>query len=159
MDRRMPVMDGLTATRRIKAMEGGKETIIVALTASVFEEQRDEVLEAGCDDFLRKPFREVEIFDAMEKHLSVRYIYAEEQPMTTTEAAKMDLPSSEVLAALPPELLAPLSKAVEEIDLKAAEQIISRIGVDNKALAKSLANLVKDFRFDTLQDLIKETTK
>ncbi len=159
MDRRMPLMDGLEATRRIKAMEGGKETIIVALTASVFNEQRDEVLEAGCDDFLRKPFREVEIFDAMEKHLSVRYVYAEEQPMTTAEAAKMDLPSSEVLAALPPELLASLSKAVEEIDLKAAEQIIRRIGVDNKALAKSLANLVKDFRFDTLQNLVMESMK
>jgi CheY-like chemotaxis protein len=159
MDRRMPLMDGLEATRRIKAMEGGKETIIVALTASVFKEQRDEVLEAGCDDFLRKPFREVEIFDAMEKHLSVRYVYAEEQPMTTAEAAKMDLPSPEVLAALPPELLASLSKAVEEIDLKAAEQIISRIGVDNKALAKSLANLVKDFRFDTLQNLVMESMK
>ena len=44
-------------------------------------------------------------------------------------------------------------------DLKAAEQIISRIGVDNKALAKSLANLVKDFRFDTLQNLVMESMK
>jgi CheY-like chemotaxis protein len=159
MDRRMPVMDGLTATRRIKAMEGGKKTIIVALTASVFEEQRDEVLEAGCDDFLRKPFREAEIFDMMAKHLKARYVYAEEQPTTTAEATRMDLPSSEAMAALPPEWLAVLARAAEEIDLKAAEQIISRIGARDKALAESLANLVKDFRFDTLQDLIKETMK
>jgi signal transduction histidine kinase/CheY-like chemotaxis protein len=159
MDRRMPVMDGLTATRRIKAMEGGKETIIVALTASVFEEQRHEVLEAGCDDFLRKPFREAEIFDMMAKHLKARYVYAEEQPTTTAEATRMDLPSSEAMAALPPEWLAVLARAAEEIDLKAAEQIISRIGARDKALAESLANLVKDFRFDTLQDLVKEAMK
>ena len=95
----------------------------------------------------------------MAKHLSVRYVYAEEQPITTANAAKMDLPSSEVLAALPPELLASLSKAVKAIDLKAAEQIISRIGVDNKALAESLANLVKDFRFDILQDLVMRSMK
>ncbi|MBW1788853.1 MAG: PhnD/SsuA/transferrin family substrate-binding protein [Deltaproteobacteria bacterium] len=155
MDRRMPVMDGLTATRRIKAMESGKETIIVTLTASVFEEQRGEVVEAGCDDFLRKPFREAEIFDMMAKHLKVRYVYAEEQPTTTAEAARMDLPSSEAMAALPPEWLAVLARAAEEIDLKAAEQIISRIGGRDKALAESLSYLVKDFRFDTLQDLIK----
>lgn len=159
MDRRMPVMDGLEATRRIKAMAGGKETVIVALTASVFEEQRDEVLEAGCDDFLRKPFREAEIFDMMAKHLKARYVYAEEQPTTTAEAARMDLPSSEAMAALPAEWLEVLAKAAEEIDLKAAEQIISRIGARDKALAESLAYLVKDFRFDTLQDLVKEAMK
>ena len=131
----------------------------MALTASVFKEQRNEVLEAGCDGFLRKPFREVEIFDAMEKHLGVRYVYAEEEPLATAEASKMDLPSSEVLAALPLELLASLSKAVKALDLKATEQIISRIGVENKALAKSLASLVKDYRFDTLKDLVMESMK
>ncbi len=43
--------------------------------------------------------------------------------------------------------------------LEAAEQVISRIGASNKALAESLAYLVKDFRFDTLQNLIMETMK
>jgi len=127
------------------------------LTASVFEEQRDEVLEAGCDDFLRKPFREAEIFDMMAKHLKAHYIYAEEQPTTTAEAARMHLPSSEAMAALPAEWLAVLARAAEEIDLKAAEQIISRIDARNKELAESLTYLVKEFRFDILQDLIKET--
>ncbi len=159
MDWRMPVMNGFTATRRIKAMEGGKETIIVSLTASVFEEQRDKMMESGSDDFLRKPFRLEEIFNMMAKHLKVRYIYAEEQPTTTAEAARMDLPLSEAMAALPAEWLAVLARAAEEIDMKAAEQIISRIGARDKALAESLANLVKDFRFDALQDLVKEAMK
>lgn len=157
MDRRMPKMDGLTATRRIKAMEGGKETIIVALTASVLKEQRYEVLESGCDDFLRKPFREAEIFHMMAKHLKIHYIYVEQQP--TTEATRMDLPSSEAMAALPAEWLAVLVRAVEKIDLKAIEQIIGRINARDKTLAESLANLVEDFRFDTLQDLVDEAMK
>jgi len=159
MDRRMPEMDGLKATRRIKAMEGGKETIIVTLTASVFREERDEVVESGCDDFLHKPFREAEIFDMMAKHLKVRYVYAEEQPMTRAETTRMDLPSSEAMAALPAKWLAVLAKAAEEIDLKVVEQVISRIGARDKALAESLTYLVKDFRFDKLQDLIKEAMK
>jgi CheY-like chemotaxis protein len=57
MDRRMPVMDGLEATRRIRALPGGEAVKIVALTASVFAEQRGEMLAAGMDDILHKPFQ------------------------------------------------------------------------------------------------------
>ena len=64
MDMRMPVLDGYAATRLIKdrARPPGRTAIIVALTASAFEEDRDAILAAGCDDFVRKPFRENEGF-------------------------------------------------------------------------------------------------
>ena len=68
MDMRMPVMDGFAATRRIKATAVGQATAIIALTASVLEEERAVVLSAGCDDFLRKPFRDEQIFTALEQH-------------------------------------------------------------------------------------------
>ena len=90
MDRRMPVMDGLEATRRIKAMAGGKETVIVVLSASVMKEQRTEVLEAGCDDFLLKPFREAKMFKTMAKHLGLRYLYAEEPTEPAVPEAKFE---------------------------------------------------------------------
>ena len=51
MDVRMPVMDGKEATRRIKALPTGNNTIVVALTASVFEDQREELFIAGVDAF------------------------------------------------------------------------------------------------------------
>jgi PAS domain S-box-containing protein len=69
MDRRMPVMDGLEATRRIKALPGGRETIIIAVTAHAFEEERQEMLKAGCDDFIGKPFRQDDLLALLEKHL------------------------------------------------------------------------------------------
>lgn len=75
MDRRMPVMDGLEATRRIRALDGGKEVKIVAVSASVFNEQRAETLAQGMDDFVRKPYRPAEIFECLERHLGVRYEY------------------------------------------------------------------------------------
>ena len=58
MDMRMPVMNGYEATERIKSHFKGQATYIIALTASTFEEERAIVLSAGCDDFVRKPFRE-----------------------------------------------------------------------------------------------------
>jgi CheY-like chemotaxis protein len=75
MDVRMPVMDGLEATRRIKQTEAGQSTAIVALTAHALEEEKEAILAAGCDDFVRKPFREQEIFEAMAKHLGLKYVY------------------------------------------------------------------------------------
>ncbi len=58
MDMRMPIMNGDEATRIIKASPNGQNTVIVALTASVFAEQKGTLLTAGCDGFVRKPFQE-----------------------------------------------------------------------------------------------------
>ncbi len=75
MDLLMPVMDGIEATRIIKRESEGIGPIIVALTASAFEDDRKKVIEAGCDDFLRKPFKESEIFDQLHKYLNIEFIY------------------------------------------------------------------------------------
>jgi signal transduction histidine kinase/CheY-like chemotaxis protein len=75
MDMRMPVMDGYEATQHIKQCTMGQATVIIALTASVFEEKRSLILSSGCDDFVRKPFKDTEIFEKMAKHLGVKYVY------------------------------------------------------------------------------------
>ena len=79
MDMRMPVMDGYEATRLIKATIKGQATAVIALTASTLEEERAVILSVGCDDFVRKPFREADIFDIMNKHIGVEYVYEEEK--------------------------------------------------------------------------------
>jgi CheY-like chemotaxis protein len=73
MDLNMPVMNGLEATRRIRALEGGQVVKIVAVTASRFSDDQSEVLAAGLDDFVLKPYRLTEVFDCMARHLGVRY--------------------------------------------------------------------------------------
>jgi PAS domain S-box-containing protein len=69
MDMRMPVMDGLEATRRIRASEVGSERHIpiVALTANAFEEDREACLKAGMDGFLVKPISAVSLREAVER--------------------------------------------------------------------------------------------
>jgi signal transduction histidine kinase/CheY-like chemotaxis protein len=80
MDMRMPIMDGYEATRQIKAHLKGQATVIIALTASAFDEEQAIVLSTGCDDFVGKPFREQVILEKMAKHLGVRYLYEDSQP-------------------------------------------------------------------------------
>jgi CheY-like chemotaxis protein len=59
MDMRMPEMDGLEATRTIRASEreNGGHIVIIALTANALAEDREACIEAGMDDFLAKPLQ------------------------------------------------------------------------------------------------------
>lgn len=57
MDIQMPLMDGLTVTRRLRQLDLDPQPMVVAITANVFSEDRKACLEAGMDDFLAKPFR------------------------------------------------------------------------------------------------------
>ena len=74
----MPVIDGYEATKQIKSTIKVNAIAIIVLTASVLEEEKAVTLSLGWDDFIRKPFRESVIFDAISKHLGVEYIYEEQ---------------------------------------------------------------------------------
>jgi len=74
MDMRMPLLDGRGATRQIREEEGtGPRTKIIALTASVYAEERGSLIAAGIDDVIFKPFTEEEIFAALTAHLGLRF--------------------------------------------------------------------------------------
>src|SRR5260370_36178675 len=101
MDLRMPGVDGCLATRRIKAEPEGKSTPIIAVTASGFEDQHAAALEAGCDGYLRKPFSEQDLFEMVQKHLGVRFRYAEESAAIPPVNAGAHV-RAHALAPLPP---------------------------------------------------------
>ena len=155
MDVRMPVMDGHEATRHIKALPKGKDTVIVALTASAFDEDRARVMAEGCDDFVRKPFREAEIFDALVRHLGVRFVYdemgVEEADRGKEGAGRLD---PEALAALPPEWVAQLYEASMRADTDLVLELVGQIREQHRALAETLRRLANSFRFDLIVEWI-----
>jgi PAS domain S-box-containing protein len=61
MDIQMPVMNGLDATREIRKLPNGKEPFIIGLSANAFQEDRDEAVDSGMDDYLTKPVKIMEI--------------------------------------------------------------------------------------------------
>jgi CheY-like chemotaxis protein len=145
MDVQLPVMGGMEAARRIRALEGGREVRIVALTASVFAQQREEVLAAGMDDFLRKPWRRNEIFDCLERQLSLRYVYREGQ-RARSEAAVSPL-EPEALAMLPQKLRKELAAALLRLDAGPIGEAIDRIREVDARLGDNLARLAKRFAY------------
>ena len=165
MDMRMPVMDGYEATKRIKAHLKGQATVILALTASALDEEKSVVLSAGCDDFVRKPFRERLIFDKMAQYLGVRYVYQAMSSSTSqaikisSEEEKLNLsfilsPSS--LQVMPLEWVKELYQAADAVDNDQIYQLIAQIPASQAPLAHELTNLVNQFRCDKIIDLIEQ---
>jgi signal transduction histidine kinase/DNA-binding NarL/FixJ family response regulator len=77
MDLVMPVMDGFEATRRIRTLPEFKDIVVIAISASVFNFDRQQSQEVGCDDFLPKPIREAELLEKLRLHLGLEWIYEE----------------------------------------------------------------------------------
>jgi CheY-like chemotaxis protein len=158
MDLRMPAMDGYEATRQIKTAATDQATVVIALTASSFEEQRAVAFAAGCDDFVRKPFQESSIFDKMAQHLGVRYIY-EEPASLAALAGGAPAPTPQDLAALPADWIAALHQAAIRGKTRQALDLIDKIQPEHTALAESLAEWVRGFRFDKLAALMEQAAK
>ncbi|MEO0458366.1 MAG: GAF domain-containing protein [Cyanobacteria bacterium P01_A01_bin.114] len=183
MDMRMPVMDGYEATRRIK-VEGRENRveskgnrsdsmrdslpttqfplptppIIIALTASAFEEDRTAILAAGCDDFVRKPLQASVIFEKMAQHLGVQYIYAESDYPFGISAQQMADSGIEAdsLSVMPDEWIKQLYQAAVQVDADVIFQLLAQIPAEHAPLTDVLSDLTHRFCFDEIVDLIQD---
>ncbi len=154
MDIRMPVMDGLEATRCIKETGVGKSTIVAALTAHALEEEKTRILAAGCDDFVGKPFREREIFEVMARHLGVKYTYEVEQLVEKAANTVPEIKSGQ-LAALPENLRNRLHQAVIELDMERTQLLIDKISEQDEAIGSVFSKLAKRLDYDSLLKLLE----
>jgi PAS domain S-box-containing protein len=152
MDFRMPVMDGHEAIRRIRAMAGGADTKIIAVTASAMDENRQELLRIGADDFISKPFREVELFQKIHAHVGVEYIYAEPPTAAAQEEAAELTPES--LAGWPQNLIHAMREAVITADLDQLLATIQEVEARDPHLARGLRRLAEGFQYQKLLDLL-----
>ena len=155
MDMRMPVMDGYEAAQRIKELAKDGETKVLAVTASTFEEERALVLESGCDDFMRKPFREDELLAMMGKHLGVEYVHAEVE----TAVSPPHSLTAEELATIPVDLLTRLESATVLGNIEATDEMIEEVKQVNTAVATALAILAKKFEYPKITSLIQAAKK
>ena len=154
MDVRMPVMDGLAATRLIKESKTGKSVIIAALTAHALAEERVTILAAGCDDVVNKPFREEEIFRVMKKHLGLNYVYKKEQE--EAEPAEFDVRlNPEQLAALPEELIRRLNDAAVRLDTDLCLLLIEKINRHDPSVGSALGRLAGKLDYEGLLRLLE----
>jgi len=170
MDLHMPVMDGVEATRRIKADAQIAQTVIIALTASAFEEQRQAFLAAGCDDFISKPFQGHILFSKISQHLGVQYQHQaadrdqatlQREPYTSLKPEHMAQTNASkthslktVLATLPEAWRVQLKRAALEGSDSRMFELLEQMPLSQEALKASLIQLAENFQFDQILTLI-----
>jgi CheY-like chemotaxis protein/two-component sensor histidine kinase len=169
MDIRMPEMDGLEATRNIRAREemiGDRSldtsgpltsTMIIALTASGFQDrsQRDEILQAGCNEVMRKPIASTLMLTKLAEYLGVCYLYDEFSstvPRARALLSQLHADSFwvEQLSAMPIAWVKALDRAASEVDEASAMELIAQIPDSQAEFAEALSGLLSDFRLDEI---------
>ena len=156
MDLRMPVMDGHEAIHRIRALSGGEDVKIIAVTASVIDENRQDVLAGGADDFMGKPFQEAALLQKIHAHLGVQYLYAEEdEAMARQETTEL---TSESLAGLPRNLIHLMREAVIGADLDQLLAKIREVEAHDPKTARGLSEMAEHFEYQKLLDLFDQGT-
>ncbi|HSQ27539.1 MAG TPA: response regulator [Anaerolineales bacterium] len=153
MDIRMPGIDGYQATRLIKHNEGSEKKVI-AVTASAYDEERARVLDAGCDDFLRKPFSETDIYNLLAKHLHVQYLYEDLDPSVITSVTPDTIGvSNQNLAGLPEGWIVELRGAATRGRAYELLTLIEQIEVDHQQLADTLRILVDHYEYKRIVNM------
>ena len=154
MDMRMPVIDGYEATRRIRNLAGGGAVKIIAITASAFKEQRQDILAAGCDEAVYKPVRGHEIFETMARQLDIKYI-SKDTSAEVSQNPGINL-TAEMLAELPPKLLQDLGETTLVLNMEAILEVIERIEAHAPDTAENLRALVQNFQIDRIREVLEE---
>ena len=155
MDMRMPVMDGGEAIHRIRTSAGGQGVKIIALTASVFEENRRDALACGADDFLGKPFRKAELFEKIKALLGMEYVYEEpEIEARKPEEGILDGLTAEKLATLPRDLVARMREAVVRGDYISLLELNEQAAACDDRVAHGLRILIERFDYNRLLALL-----
>ncbi len=160
MDMQMPVMDGYEATRLIKSTDRGKLTPVIALTASLFDEDRKKLLASGLDGCILKPFRENELLGVIGKALGIKYIYDETRmPFTQKPYPDLDEPIEKEITKLPDDLVMQMKDAASSANIDLLIKLISGIEPENSELANRLMDLVNNYDYKYLQKILiqKET--
>jgi two-component system, sensor histidine kinase and response regulator len=156
MDVHMPVMDGLEATRRIKADPRGSETAIVALTASAMDEERRSVFESGADGFLSKPCREDDLLDTIRILLKTVYDYDETDGTEGDFVAGVPVLNLERLEKLPRDLIEELREAALGGNKKMLNDLILKIRECDAECADGIQDLANKYQYHTLAQLLEE---
>ncbi|MBP0043343.1 MAG: response regulator [Roseofilum sp. SBFL] len=162
MDTRMPVVDGLEATRIIREQEqqqGLKSTVIIALTASAFEERRTEIIQAGSDNFICKPFKSQVIFNSLSRYLEASYIY-ETMPKSKRKLKKHRVRSDrfwgEQFTQMSPTWVQTLYSTAREVNEEQVEFLIQSIAPTHPALSEALTALFDNFRLDIIMQVTQD---
>lgn len=152
MDIRMPIMDGMEATKKILSLENPKLTKIIAVSAHVYKDEVDNILQAGFDDFVEKPYHLKDIYNVLKKHLDLQFIYSEIDEVKETNTAEVETNNLDITQEIKERLL----EAVIKLNIEDISRIINEISISNPQAGVVLSKLYSELNFQEIWTLLKE---
>ncbi|BCL34855.1 hybrid sensor histidine kinase/response regulator [Nostoc sp. MS1] len=161
MDLVMSVMDGFEATRRLRMLPELNKTTVIAISASVFDVEKQQSLDVGCDDFLPKPIQVNDLLEKLQFHLGLQWIYQDgrnykQQP----EGVHLKYPTQNIqLIAPSTDDLAILLDLAMRGNLRGITHVITKLEeLDEKLVpfANHLRQLVKGFKGKQIVEFLKK---
>lgn len=154
MDLRMPGLNGYEAIRRIRKLQNGAAVTIIAVTASVFEEDRRHVFEAGGDEFLGKPLRDSVLFATLQRFTGVEYEYSDDATPPASEEPAKPVTATDVVAALTPATRETLRTASLAADYYVIMATIDELAGRAPSVAAALRTHAENFDYSGLIELL-----
>jgi len=157
MDRRMPVMDGIEATRKIRTLPGGDKVRIAVVTASSFSDEDAELKAAGLDIIVHKPFRQGRIFEVMEQQLGIRFLRKADVGCSDKDGdSAPQRISPQAMAALPLHQTRALADNLRLMSSKRIREAIDDIGRNEPELARVLTEHARRFNYEAILDSLPQ---
>ena len=154
MDMCMPIMNGYETMQRLKSQASLQNIKVIALTAFSFEDNRLKILASGCDDFLTKPFRDLELLDKIANHLSIEYIRETKSDIETNvddtfSSINITLLTN-ALQEIPDLVLKQLEEAAIMLDEERLYELLETIQEQHASVVKVLRSKVKNYAMDEI---------
>ncbi|MFZ5807600.1 MAG: ATP-binding protein [Verrucomicrobiota bacterium] len=154
MDLRMPEMDGFETTRRLREIPAGKNCVVIAVTAGISPQAREESAQAGCDDFLAKPFREKDLLEMFGKHLKLSWIVQK-----TLEPRSSDTAADESILHLPSfsdvSFLLDLASKGDVLGMRRRLDELEKLDGKFKVFVVKVRKLVNAFQLEKTRKLLR----
>ena len=155
MDMIMPIMTGFEAVQQLRQQTETATIPIIAVSASVLDKDHGRIQAVGCDDFLPKPIEAQQMYNCLQKHLDIQWVYKEQEAVEQTEPTAVD--PSTPLHFPPQETLQTLYHLAQRGYTLRIQQIAQQIAQEQPTyapFAQHILQLVDQFADDQIVDLI-----
>ncbi|MEW5861013.1 MAG: response regulator, partial [Cyanobacteriota bacterium] len=162
MDLVMPVLDGFEATRQLRQTNELQDVVVIAASASAFNQDYRQSLAAGCNDFISKPIQTQKLLERLQRHLGLEWVYerkgiSEERNASVGESSSS--PASAILVSPPPETVNALYNLALIGDVLGIQEQAAKLEkIDEKLFpfTTELRQLAKNFQVKKLQEFIRQ---
>jgi len=155
MDLIMPVMDGFSAIHQIRSAPNLKPVRIIALSSHVSPADAAVVSSLNCDDMIQKPVEMQMLYDMLQKHLGLEWVYEKDQTDTAASAANRE---QQTVTPPPDARIRKIHSLVEICDYSGILTELDEIdqeSVQYHAFTRKLRTLANMFREDEMADFLK----